>query len=120
MKLPYVNFNTYRAYGRLKKCYFGTAWNNAHSLSNKRCIHVSIKNYGGTIWEPDRRGGPEFDREDPNPKSDKEHLERGSKMLIPETKKMITELKDYFSQDPPKYLYPQGKSIVLHYEWLAC
>lgn len=114
-----MNLNAYRACGRLNKLCFGEhgSWNKRSCQSVQRFLHVSSVNCGGTIWEPDRKGGRQWHRADPNPLSKKEHIKRGAKMIIPEAKKMVKELQDHFSQDPPKYLYPQEGVVDKYFEF---
>lgn len=59
------------------------------------------------FWEINRKGGTKYEQDDPL--SDYDHVKRGSKMIIPETKKWIGEMKDYFSQDCLGHLYPPGE-----------
>ncbi|KAJ1529303.1 hypothetical protein ONE63_006098 [Megalurothrips usitatus] len=80
------------------------AVNQRYNVTTKRSFHISTKRKGLSFWEPNKRGTSEYDKEDTT--SDLEHFKRGSKMLIPETKKWFREMKDYFSQDLPAHLTP--------------
>lgn len=86
-----------------------TFLSDAKSLQNlgqkvypKRCIHVSGNS---KFWEKNRKGG--FETKDTL--SNREHFKRGVKLILPETKKFMGEVKEHFAQDNIQLYAPPGK-----------
>lgn len=70
-----------------------------------RCVHTTSKNQVPSAYEMSRKGDTKYDKEDKT--STIEYIKKGSKLFIPETKKLLHEVKEYFSQDNMAHCFPQ-------------
>ena len=94
------NLNVPQIFSPLFKAFLSDAKFLSHA---KRSIHVSGRS---EFWEKDRKAGLKVKQKT---LSNREHFKRGARLLLPESKKLLGEVKEHFLQDNIRIYGAPGK-----------